>query len=89
MSPLFRPIPFYVAAPHSTIDLATPSGDKIPIEQRNQSEVTSLYGGPTIAPAGVEVLNPAFDVTPAALITAIITKRDVFKPHELSRRFSA
>ena len=71
-------IPFYVAAPYSTIDLAMPSGDKIPIEQRNPSEVTSLHGGPTIAPAGVEVLNPAFDVTPAALITAIITERGVF-----------
>jgi methylthioribose-1-phosphate isomerase len=82
-------IPFYVAAPHSTIDLATPSGDKIPIEQRNKNEVTSLHGGPTIAPAGVEVLNPAFDVTPANLITAIITERGVFKPSELSRQFSS
>ncbi len=82
-------IPFYVAAPHSTIDLATPSGDRIPIEQRNQNEVTSLYSGPAIAPAGVEVLNPAFDVTPAAYITAIITERGVFKPGELSAHFSA
>jgi methylthioribose-1-phosphate isomerase len=82
-------IPFYVAAPHSTIDLATPSGDKIPIEQRNPKEVTALHGGPTIAPAGVEVLNPAFDVTPANLITAIITERGVFKPSELSRQFSS
>jgi methylthioribose-1-phosphate isomerase len=82
-------IPFYVAAPHSTIDLATPSGDKIPIEQRNPNEVTALHGGPTIAPAGVEVLNPAFDVTPANLITAIITERGVFTPGDLASQFSA
>jgi methylthioribose-1-phosphate isomerase len=82
-------IPFYVAAPHSTIDLATPSGDQIPIEQRNPSEVTALHGGTNIAPAGVEVLNPAFDVTPAELITAIITERGVFKPSELARQFSS
>jgi len=81
-------IPFYVAAPHSTIDLATPSGDQIPIEQRNPNEVTTLHSGSSIAPAGVEVLNPAFDVTPAALITAIITERGVFKPGELASRFS-
>ena len=82
-------IPFYVAAPHSTIDMATPSGDKIPIEQRNPKEVTAMHGGPSIAPAGVDVLNPAFDVTPASLITAIITERGVFKPTELSSRFSS
>jgi len=80
-------IPFYVAAPHSTIDLATPSGDRIPIEQRNPQEVTSVHGGPAIAPAGTEVLNPAFDVTPASYITAVITERGVFKPGELSRQF--
>ncbi len=82
-------IPFYVAAPHSTIDIATPSGDKIPIEQRNPKEVTALHGGPSIAPVGVDVLNPAFDVTPASLITAIITERGVFKPSELAKKFSA
>jgi len=81
-------IPFYVAAPHSTIDLATPSGDQIPIEQRNPSEVTALHGGPSIAPAGAAVLNPAFDVTPADLITAIITERGVFKPSELFAKFT-
>ena len=81
-------IPFYVAAPHSTIDLATKSGDQIPIEQRNPNEVTTLHGGSLIAPAGVTVLNPAFDVTPAALITAIITERGVFKPGDLASRFS-
>jgi methylthioribose-1-phosphate isomerase len=82
-------IPFYVAAPHSTIDLATKSGDQIPIEQRNPNEVTALHGGPTITPAGAEVLNPAFDVTPAALITAIITERGVFKPSDLASQFSS
>src|SRR5581483_7097486 len=76
-------IPFYVAAPWSTIDLSTPSGDRIPIEQSATSEVTALHGGPRIAPAGVAVFNPAFDVTPAELITAIITERGTFKPHEL------
>jgi methylthioribose-1-phosphate isomerase len=81
-------IPFYVAAPHSTIDLATPSGELIPIEQRNAREVTSLFGS-NVAPAGVDVLNPAFDVTPAALITAIITERGVFKPSELAAQFRA
>jgi methylthioribose-1-phosphate isomerase len=81
-------IPFYVAAPHSTIDLATESGDQIPIEQRNKNEVTTLHSGPSIAPVGAEVLNPAFDITPAALITAIITERGVFKPGELASKFS-
>ncbi len=82
-------IPFYVAAPYSTIDLATESGDQIPIEQRNPQEVLSIYGSPLIAPAGVEVLNPAFDVTPAEYVTAIITERGVFKPTELLEQFSA
>ncbi len=80
-------IPFYVAAPHSTIDLKTPSGAQIPIEQRNPSEVTALHGGPPVAPAGVAVLNPAFDVTPADLITAIITEQGVFKPGDLAAHF--
>lgn len=80
-------IPFYVAAPYSTIDLATPSGDQIPIEQRDPREVTSICGTAQVAPAGVEVLNPAFDVTPASYVTAIITERGVFKPSELADRF--
>jgi methylthioribose-1-phosphate isomerase len=80
-------IPFYVAAPYSTIDLATKSGEQIPIEQRNPKEVTSVHGSHPIAPAGVSVLNPAFDVTPAGLITAIITERGVFKPGELAKQF--
>lgn len=80
-------LPFYVAAPHSTIDLATPSGDQIPIEQRKPQEVTSICGGPPVAPVGADVLNPAFDVTPAEYVTAIITERGVFKPAELAERF--
>src|SRR5438093_4790595 len=67
-------IPFYVAAPSSTFDLSLPTGDGIPIEQRDPREVTQGFGRPT-APDGVKVYNPAFDVTPAALITGIITER--------------
>ena len=80
-------IPFYVAAPYSTIDLNTPSGEQIPIEQRHPGEVTSICGKAVVAPVGVPVLNPAFDVTPADYITAIITERGVFKPGELAERF--
>ncbi len=80
-------IPFYVAAPSSTIDMRTRSGKDIPIEQRNPLEVTAVHGGRPVAPKGVEVLNPAFDVTPADLITAIITERGVFKPGELAQQF--
>jgi len=69
-------VPFYVAAPISTLDLALPSGDAIPIEQRPASEVTELFGAP-VAPAGVAVQNPAFDVTPARYVSAIITERGV------------
>lgn len=80
-------IPFYVAAPSSTIDLHTPSGGDIPIEQRSTQEVTSLYGGPAIAPSGIDVLNPAFDVTPAEYVTGIITEKGVFPPHELEKHY--
>ena len=80
-------IPFYVAAPYSTIDLATLSGKDIPIEQRRPEEITSIFNGPMIAPKGVTVFNPAFDVTPAEYITAIITERGIFKPHELAQQF--
>jgi methylthioribose-1-phosphate isomerase len=72
-------IPFYVAAPSSTIDFSLANGDAIPIEQRDPAEVTSL-GGQPIAPAGVHAAHPAFDVTPHALITAIITERGVVYP---------
>jgi len=80
-------IPFYVAAPYSTIDLNTKSGADIPIEQRNPSEVTTIHGSQPVAPAGVNVYNPAFDVTPAELISGIITERGVFKPQDLAQRF--
>lgn len=69
-------IPFYVAAPWSTVDLETPDGSKIPIEERNSKEVTHI-GGKQIAPTDVKVENPAFDVTPAKYIAAIITERGV------------
>jgi methylthioribose-1-phosphate isomerase len=72
-------VPFYVAAPVSTIDFACASGAGIPIEQRSAEEVSSFNAKPT-APEGVGVYNPAFDVTPAALITAIITENGVAKP---------
>ncbi|MFO0701569.1 MAG: S-methyl-5-thioribose-1-phosphate isomerase [Nitrospira sp.] len=80
-------IPFYVAAPYSTIDLNTKTGDDIPIEQRNPSEVTTIHGSHPVAPKDVAVYNPAFDVTPADLITGIITERGVFKPGELAAQF--
>lgn len=69
-------IPFYVAAPISTLDLSLDSGDKIPIEERPFTEVTHIKGIP-IAPEGVKVRNPSFDVTPARYITAIITEKGV------------
>jgi methylthioribose-1-phosphate isomerase len=82
-------IPFYVAAPYSTIDLRTKTGADIPIEQRNPLEVTTIHGSHPVAPTGVAVYNPAFDVTPADLISGIITERGVFKPHELIQRFAS
>ena len=82
-------IPFYVAAPYSTIDLRTKSGTDIPIEERNPVEVTNVHGGNLIAPSGIDVYNPAFDVTPADLITGIITERGVFKPDELASKFGS
>jgi methylthioribose-1-phosphate isomerase len=69
-------IPFYVAAPSSTIDLARASGEYIPIEQRDPAEVTT-FAGISVAPSGVVAANPAFDVTPARLVSAIITERGV------------
>jgi methylthioribose-1-phosphate isomerase len=71
-------IPFYVAAPFSTIDLNTPDGSKIPIEERNAKEVTHI-AGKQMVPDGVSVENPAFDVTPAKYIAAIITERGVVR----------
>ncbi|ADA66124.1 translation initiation factor, aIF-2BI family [Thermotoga petrophila RKU-10] len=72
-------IPFYVAAPVSTIDPTIKSGEEIPIEERRPEEVTHC-GGNRIAPEGVKVLNPAFDVTENTLITAIITEKGVIRP---------
>ncbi|HLJ91178.1 MAG TPA: S-methyl-5-thioribose-1-phosphate isomerase [Candidatus Angelobacter sp.] len=72
-------IPFYVAAPWSTVDMNTATGDKIPIEQRSPREVTH-HGGKQMAPDGVHVENPAFDVTPNKYVTAIITERGVARP---------
>ncbi|HEX4064983.1 MAG TPA: S-methyl-5-thioribose-1-phosphate isomerase [Acidobacteriaceae bacterium] len=71
-------IPFFVAAPWSTIDLKTPTGDAIPIEQRAQKEVTH-HAGKQLTPHGVGIENPAFDVTPARYVTAIITERGVLR----------
>jgi len=72
-------IPFYIAAPANSFDLKIRSGDEIPIEQRNPDEVTHCNRRP-IAPKGVRVYNPAFDVTPAELITAIITDKGILYP---------
>jgi len=72
-------VPFYVAAPFSTFDLSIDSGKQIPIEQRAAIEIISGFGKPT-APSNVPVFNPAFDVTPHELITAIITERGVLRP---------
>ena len=79
-------LPFYVAAPWSTIDLATATGDSIPIEERPAIEVTH-HGGKQLTPNGVGIRNPAFDVTPARYITAIITERGVLRaPYNESLR---
>jgi methylthioribose-1-phosphate isomerase len=75
-------IPFYVAAPTSTIDLSLSSGAEIPIEERNPEEVTSI-GGIRLAPKGVTAANPAFDVTPHRYITAIITEKGIIRKQYL------
>jgi methylthioribose-1-phosphate isomerase len=72
-------VPFYVCAPLSSVDLATPDGAAIPIEERSADEVL-LFRGERIAPAGTAVRNPAFDVTPAELITAIVTEEGALRP---------
>ena len=77
-------IPFYVAAPLSTLDLTLASGDEIPIEQRNRQEVTHVFGV-QVAPEGIGIENPAFDVTPHRYVTAIITEKGVARaPFEAS-----
>jgi methylthioribose-1-phosphate isomerase len=79
-------VPFFVAAPISTLDLTLASGEGIPIEQRSPAEVTHVFGK-LIAPEGVAVENPAFDVTPARYVGAIITERGVARaPYEESLR---
>lgn len=75
----YHRVPFYVAAPVSTIDAALPTGDQIPIEERAPGEITSI-AGIAIAPDGFPVANPAFDVTPAELVTALITDQGVLYP---------
>ena len=75
---LAHKVPFYVAAPWSTLDLSLTNGDKIPIEERDEQEVRALLDGQRV-PEAVKIWNPAFDVTPSELITAIITERGVFK----------
>jgi methylthioribose-1-phosphate isomerase len=72
-------IPFYVAAPLSTVDLSTTDGSKIPIEERSDREVTHI-GASRLTPAGAHIRNPAFDVTPAKYVTAIITERGIARP---------
>jgi len=72
-------LPFYVAAPLSTIDLSTPDGDHIPIEERDQREVSHL-GASQLTPAGANIRNPAFDITPHRYITGIITERGILHP---------
>src|SRR5580693_3378017 len=79
-------IPFYVAAPISTVDLATPDGSKIPIEQRNRREVTHI-AGKQMLPDGVQVENPAFDVTPSIFVAAITTEKGIARaPYSESLR---
>jgi methylthioribose-1-phosphate isomerase len=79
-------VPFFVAAPISTLDLTLPSGDRIPIEQRPAAEVTHVFGS-AVAPDGTPVENPAFDVTPHRYVTAIITERGVARaPYSESLR---
>jgi methylthioribose-1-phosphate isomerase len=82
-------IPFYVAAPLSTIDILTRDGDMIPVEERGPEEITRL-GNRLIGPPGVKALNPAFDITPARHVTAIITERGIIMPpykREIKRLF--
>ncbi|HWJ22255.1 MAG TPA: S-methyl-5-thioribose-1-phosphate isomerase [Gemmatimonadaceae bacterium] len=73
-------IPFYVAAPASTFDPATPTGDAIVIEERSADEISRGFGGARTAPAEARIFNPAFDVTPAELVTAMISDRGVHRP---------
>jgi methylthioribose-1-phosphate isomerase len=79
-------IPFYVAAPVSTIDISLSSGEQIPIEERRSAEVTEGFGIRTV-PEGVKVFNPAFDVTPHSLVTGIVSERGIARhPFEATLR---
>jgi methylthioribose-1-phosphate isomerase len=78
-------IPFYVAAPTSSIDFSIKSGKYIPIEERGPEEVTHIFGKYQIAPDGVRVRNIAFDVTPYKYVTAIITEKGAFRPRDLKK----
>jgi methylthioribose-1-phosphate isomerase len=76
--------PFIVAAPCSTLDLALPDGDAIEIEERDAGEIRDFRGSP-LAPEGCEVFNPAFDITPAALVTALVTEKGVVRQPDRER----
>jgi methylthioribose-1-phosphate isomerase len=80
-------VPFYICAPSSTLDMQTPDGAGIVIEQRAPEEVTEMWYRERMAPEGVSVYNPAFDVTDADLITAIITEDGAIAPQELKTRY--
>jgi len=77
-------IPFYVLGPTSTIDFNCPEGAHITIEERASYELTEMHFSKPVAPKGITVYNPAFDITPASLITGIVTEKGIFKPSELS-----
>ena len=79
----FHEIPMYVAAPWTTVDLELLTGADVEVEERSADEVR-LHGGARLSPVGVQVHNPAFDVTPAALISAIVTETGVFEPGQLA-----
>lgn len=86
ISAKYHNVPFYVAAPASTIDTSIKSGDEIIIEERSHEEVTHI-NGKRICAEGVNIINPGFDVTPAELITGIITEKGIFKPEEIKDNF--
>lgn len=75
----YHDVAFYIAAPLSTFDLSVPSGKEIPVEQRPAEEITSIFGH-RVAPESIQTLNPSFDVTPASLITGIITEKGILRP---------
>jgi len=86
----YHGVPFYVAAPTSTLDRCVPSGENIPIEERSAEEVTHLRGK-RVAPRGIEAYNPAFDVTPHSLIHGIITEKGIVRepfPKNLKKIFT-